>query len=75
MLDDPLLLIGREGVLHFRFRISDVSTSVSFVPGYGFQMLHAYYNLESILNEFQRRSANFEIVFWDSKLHASWAKR
>ncbi|KIM41415.1 hypothetical protein M413DRAFT_27773 [Hebeloma cylindrosporum] len=49
VLDDPLLLIGKEG--------------------YSFQILHAYYNLESILNEFQRRSANFEIVFWDSTKH------
>jgi len=74
VLDDPLLLIGREGVLHFRFRISNISISVSFVPGYSFQILHAYYNLETILNEFQRRSANFEIAFWDSKPNASWVK-
>ena len=26
VLDDPLLLIGREGMLHFRFRILNVST-------------------------------------------------
>ncbi|KAF8155693.1 hypothetical protein B0H34DRAFT_506081 [Crassisporium funariophilum] len=34
-----------------------------------FQILHAYMSLEKILNEFTRRSANFEIVFWSDTRH------
>ena len=33
--------------------------------GCGFQILHAYYTLERAVLEFKRRSANFEIVFWE----------
>ncbi|KAF8812130.1 P-loop containing nucleoside triphosphate hydrolase protein [Phlegmacium glaucopus] len=34
-----------------------------------FQILHAYMILEKILSEFSRRSANFEIVFWNETRH------
>ena len=32
-----------------------------------FQILHAYMILENILSEFSRRSANFEIAFWNGE--------
>ncbi|KAJ3508807.1 hypothetical protein NLJ89_g5555 [Agrocybe chaxingu] len=33
-----------------------------------FQILHAYYLLEMLLEQFKRRAANFEIVFWTGGL-------
>ncbi|KAF8958161.1 hypothetical protein BDZ97DRAFT_66327 [Flammula alnicola] len=36
-----------------------------------FQILHAYHILESILTDYQRRSANFSIVFWNDTRHLS----
>ncbi|PFH46597.1 hypothetical protein AMATHDRAFT_69528 [Amanita thiersii Skay4041] len=38
---------------------------------YGFQIIHAYFLLEKALLEFKRRSANFEIVFWEAYCHAT----
>ncbi|PCH35165.1 hypothetical protein WOLCODRAFT_91452 [Wolfiporia cocos MD-104 SS10] len=34
-----------------------------------FQLLHAKFILESIIDDFQTRSANFEIVFWQANRH------
>ncbi|KAG2142339.1 hypothetical protein DEU56DRAFT_793643 [Suillus clintonianus] len=34
-----------------------------------FQIVHAIYLLERILNEFRKRSANFDIVFFDANRH------
>ncbi|CCM02168.1 uncharacterized protein FIBRA_04246 [Fibroporia radiculosa] len=36
-----------------------------------FQILHAIHTLEKILNEFQSRSACFEIVFWQDTRHVT----
>ncbi|KAK2461121.1 hypothetical protein APHAL10511_006648 [Amanita phalloides] len=36
-----------------------------------FQILHAYYSLEQAILEFRRRSANFEIVFWQAYRHST----
>jgi len=36
-----------------------------------FQIAHAIYALERILNEFQKRSANFDIVFFDGDFTSS----
>src|SRR4051794_5372914 len=32
-----------------------------------FQILHAFHSIERILNDFLKRSAVFEVVFWDGK--------
>ncbi|KIL59375.1 hypothetical protein M378DRAFT_14820 [Amanita muscaria Koide BX008] len=37
----------------------------------GFQILHGYYILEQTLLEFTRRSANFEIIFWQAFPHGT----
>lgn len=34
-----------------------------------FQILHAFHILERILGEFIKRSAAFDVVFWDGKFH------
>ncbi|KAF8636971.1 hypothetical protein AX17_003132 [Amanita inopinata Kibby_2008] len=36
-----------------------------------FQILHAYFLLEQAILEFKKRSANFEIVFWQAYRHAT----
>ncbi|KAJ6489614.1 hypothetical protein C8R47DRAFT_1177216 [Mycena vitilis] len=55
VLDDPLLAIGRP------LAIQDAS----------FQIVHAYYVLETTLLEFTNRHANFEIVFWQANYHST----
>ncbi|KAI0073118.1 P-loop containing nucleoside triphosphate hydrolase protein [Panus rudis PR-1116 ss-1] len=36
-----------------------------------FQILHALHSLERLLNEFHRRSAVFDVIFWDDNRHHS----
>ena len=74
ILDDPMLSIGRNGTL--QLSLFTPPPADHYITGSvqgegagwkGFQILHAYHSLERILGEYQRRRANFEIVFWDGE--------
>jgi len=72
VLDDPLLLIGRDGT-HFA---SFLDLEPTCRPAsLSFQILHAYHILENMVLEYHHRSANFEIAFWDGTFDSALSSR
>lgn len=66
MLNDELLAIGQEkGKLYIDGQQSEGLTSRNV--GCGFQIVHALYILETLLENFTTRNANIEIVFFKCK--------
>lgn len=61
-----MLSIGRNGTPQPSLSTSQPTNRN--ITASSFQILHAYHSLERILWEFQRRHANFEIVFWDGEI-------
>ncbi|KAF8878473.1 hypothetical protein CPB84DRAFT_1966141 [Gymnopilus junonius] len=61
-----------DGEALFQIILDDPLLSIGR-EGCNFQILHAYYMLERILGDYQRRSANIEIVFWHKRRHISMA--
>ncbi|KDQ52162.1 hypothetical protein JAAARDRAFT_73245 [Jaapia argillacea MUCL 33604] len=49
--------------------LNDPLLSIAKENGQGFQILHAIYLLERMLDDFLTRSAVFEIVFWEANKH------
>jgi len=71
VLDDPLLLIGRDGM---HFALSLYLESTPRPASLSFQILHAYHILENMVLEYHHRSANFEIAFWDGTFDLAGSK-
>jgi hypothetical protein len=71
VLDDPLLLIGRDGT-HFAPFLDLEPTC--HPASLSFQILHAYHILENMVLEYHHRSANFEIAFWDGTFDSALSR-
>ena len=70
VLDDPLLALARtRGVSICRIRYP-VSQIFKFIDP-SFQILHAVHSMEQVLNEMMRRSAVFNVVFWEGGFKSS----
>ncbi|KAJ7757625.1 hypothetical protein B0H16DRAFT_1721359 [Mycena metata] len=63
-----LFLISGESLLE---RVLDDPLLAIGREDMGFQLIHAYYILETTLLEFLDRRANFEIVFWQVNYHST----
>jgi hypothetical protein len=66
VLDDQLLAMGRSGGA---LELVCASTSLMHYVDPSFQLAHAVYRLERILNDFTTQSAVFDIVFWNELRH------
>jgi ATP-dependent RNA helicase DDX60 len=65
VLDDPLLALGRTDGRWSYMAIGYIILILSAESS--FQILHATYSLERLLDNFIKRGAVFEIVFWEGK--------
>jgi hypothetical protein len=68
VLDDPLLALARTDGKSVCNVKSCTCLSLRLFIDPSFQVLHAIYSMERLLNEMLRRSAIFDIVFWEGKL-------
>lgn len=67
VLDDPLLALARpngESVRHMRYVYPP---ELFYRTDPSFQILHAVHSMERFLDEMLKRSAVFDIVFWEGK--------
>jgi len=66
VLDDDLLALGRaQGQHNYSLLMSLLKASQHLIFAEpSFQILHAIHSLESVLCDFQKRSAAFEIIFF-----------
>ncbi|CAA7261143.1 unnamed protein product [Cyclocybe aegerita] len=58
-----------DGEALFQVVLDDPLLAIGRDSDSSFQILHAYYLLEMLLEQFKRRNANFEIVFWKENRH------
>lgn len=69
VLRDPLLALGRVNGMSLCSNSFIVKARLTIITEPSFQLLHALYSLERILNKFKKREAVFEIVFWQGDMH------
>jgi hypothetical protein len=67
ILDDPLLALARaDGKCPSLWMdVPETKNDYVYVLEPSFQILHSMYALEQALNKFSKRSAVYEVVFWE----------